>query len=284
MRIAELLRLAREQGVARLDAQLLLAHRLQRPRVWLLAHDDEPVDAAAAAAFAQDLTQRAAGMPLAYLVGEREFHGLMLHVSPAVLVPRPETELLVDWALALLEGPLADITRPTVIDLGTGSGAIALALKTACQRIEMVASDCSAQALAVAQINAQKHGLVVEFRLGDWWSAVGQDEMFDLVVSNPPYIAGQDAHLEALGHEPRLALTPEGDGLGALRSIIAGAAPHLRPGGWLLLEHGYDQASAVQRLLTDQGLQSVSTRQDLAGKPRCTAGARLADALTPIAV
>jgi len=266
-RVADALRRARELGVARLDAQLLLGHHLKQPRAWLLAHDDALLDTALAAAVAADLERRAAGEPLAYLVGEREFHGLLLQVSPAVLVPRPETELLVDWAIEVLEDRLA-----AVVDLGTGSGAIALAVKHRCPAATLTATDASAAALAIAEGNAGRLGLAVEFTAGDWWQPLA-GRRFDLALSNPPYIAGGDAHLRALTHEPQAALTPGGDGLAALRCIIAGAPQHLRAGAWLLLEHGYDQAAAVRQLLIDSGFAEANTRHDLAGLPRCT-GAR----------
>lgn len=268
-RVADALALARPLGVARLDAQLLLAHRLAKPRAWLLAHDDDALDPAVVGAFAADLAARAAGTPLAYLVGEREFHGLVLKVTPDVLVPRPETELLVDWALELLAG------RPdaAVVDLGTGSGAIALAVKHRVPVARVAASDASTAALAVARANAARLRLAVEFVAGSWWQPFG-GRRFDLALSNPPYIAGDDPHLAALAAEPRSALTPEGDGLAALRAIASGAIAHLAPRGWLLLEHGFDQAPAVSQLLTDFGLRDVQTRDDLAGLPRCTGGRR----------
>ena len=267
MQVAEALALASTLGVARLDAQLLLAHRLQRPRVWLLAHDDSPINAALATAYAADLERRAGGEPVAYLVGEREFHGLALRVTPAVLVPRPETEVLVDWALELLAGRAAK-----VIDLGTGSGAIALAVRHRCPAATVTATDASAAALAVAADNARRLGLPVDFACGDWWQTV-PGRQFDLALSNPPYVSGDDPHLAALQHEPRTALTPEGDGLDALRRIVADAPGHLKQGAWLLLEHGYDQAEAVQGLLRARGFETPVSRHDLAGLPRCT-GAR----------
>jgi release factor glutamine methyltransferase len=267
MRVAEALALARSLGVARLDAQLLLAHHLQRPRVWVLAHDEEHLGAERVAAYSADLQRRARGEPLAYLLGEREFHGLVLHVTPAVLVPRPETEVLVDWALELLAGRTA-----SVVDLGTGSGAIALALRHRHPTAAVTATDASLAALAVAAGNAQRLGLAVEFVGGDWWQAVA-GRRFDLALSNPPYVAGDDPHLEALSDEPRAALTPEGDGLAALRRIVVEAPARLYPGAWLLLEHGHDQAPAVQQLLVRRGFEAPQTRQDLAGLPRCT-GAR----------
>lgn len=269
MRIADALNAARALGVARLDAQWLLEHLLGRPRSWLLAHDDIELTAAQRAGLQAGLARRAAGEPLAYVIGEREFRGLALQVSPAVLVPRPESELLVNWALEHLP---ADSTAD-VIDLGTGSGAIALALQQARPQARVLASDASAEALTVARGNAQQLGLPVAFVHGDWWAPL-HGRRFALAVSNPPYVAADDPHLAALVHEPRGALTPEGDGLAALRRIVRGAPAHLQPGAWLLLEHGHAQAAAVQQLLLDAGFQDAQTRRDLAGLPRCT-GARL---------
>ena len=260
---------AKALGVDRLDAQLLLARTLARTRSWLLAHDDAALDSAQAAAIRSELLRRSRGEPLAYLVGEKEFHGLMLHVTPAVLVPRPETEMLVDWGLELLGGPLASVLQPAVLDLGTGSGAIALALKHARPGASVSAVDVSPPALAVAAANAQRLSLLVAFEQGHWWDGL-TGRWFHLVLSNPPYIEPDDPHLPDLRYEPRIALTPEGGGLHALRTIIVGAAGHLEPGAWLVLEHGHDQASQVRALLGDNGFRSPQTRQDLAGLPRCT--------------
>jgi release factor glutamine methyltransferase len=268
MRIGDALRGAHVRGIARLDAQLLLAHLLQQRREWLLAHDETELPAARLDAWQSLLERRTAGEPLAYLVGAREFHGLALQVSPAVLVPRPETELLVDWALQRL----ADAPAATLIDLGTGSGAVALAVKHRLPLVDVTASDASEAALEVARVNAERHALRIEFVRGDWWQAVG-DRRFGLAVSNPPYVAGDDPHLMSLAHEPRAALTPEGDGLAAIRQLVADAPAHLLPGAWLLLEHGHDQACAVQALLRERGFGTPETRHDLAAFPRCT-GAR----------
>jgi release factor glutamine methyltransferase len=265
MRIAELLQAARQLGVERLDAQLLLGHLLQRQRSWLLAHDDQVLGDEQVALLRRQLQRRAAGVPLAYLVGESEFCGLALQVTPDVLVPRPETELLVEWALQRL----AVAPEGKVLDLGTGSGAIALAIKQRRPGAAVTASDASAAALDVARANGQRLGLAVEWRRGDWWAAL-PGRRFGLAVSNPPYVAGDDPHLAALAHEPRGALTPEGDGLAALRRIVDGAPQHLLPGAWLLLEHGHDQAGAVQALLSARGFVEAQTRADLAGLPRCT--------------
>ena len=267
--VAQALLEARALGVDRLDTLMLLADILARSRTWLLAHDDAELSTEQASHLRARLARRASGEPLAYLLGEKEFHGLMLKVDSNVLVPRPDTEVLVDWALALLAG----MERPIVADLGTGSGAIALAVKHARPLATVAATDVSAAALGVARANAQRLALDIEFIEGSWWRALPQ-RRFQLVLSNPPYIAGGDVHLAALTHEPALALTPGGDGLGALRSIVAGAAAHLEPGGWLLLEHGFDQADAVQALLREHGFGSVQTRRDIAGLPRCSGGHR----------
>lgn len=272
--VREALAAARAQGVDRLDAQLLLAFHLHRPRAWLIAHDDQPLAAESFSPFAADIARRADGVPLAYLLGEREFHGLRLRVTPDVLDPRPDTETLVDWALERLAAPSMPPTAE-VVDLGTGSGAIALAIAHRHPAARVTATDLSPKALAVAQGNAQRLGLAVQWAEGAWWSAL-PGRRFLLAVSNPPYIRGDDPHLAALRHEPLLALTPGGDGLDALRAIVAGAPQALRPGGWLLLEHGWDQADAVQALLRGHGFDDVQTRADLAGRPRCTGGRRAA--------
>ncbi|HEY0856347.1 MAG TPA: peptide chain release factor N(5)-glutamine methyltransferase [Albitalea sp.] len=271
LRIRDALARARERGVDRLDAQLLLASLLQRPRSWLIAHDDAALDAQQASRFGEWLDRRAAGEPLAYLLGEKEFHGLALHVTPDVLVPRPDTETLVDWALALLAGPLAGGGGSRVVDLGTGSGAIALAIKHGAPQSQVSAVDRSPAALAVARANGKRLQLEVEWQLGDWWTPL-DGRRFHLAVSNPPYVADGDAHLAALLHEPRPALASGPDGLDALRHIIAHAPRHLEPGGWLLLEHGHDQAAAVHALLAEAGFGEVQSRRDLAGIARCTGG------------
>lgn len=259
---------ARELGVDRLDAQWLLCALLVRPRSWLLAHDTDALPPEVADRFGTLVQRRAAGEPLAYVLGEKEFFGLTLSVSPEVLVPRPDTETLVEWALTLIPEAAQGFR---VLDLGTGSGAIALALQHARPQAEVCAVDASPTALAVAQANAQRLALPVQFALGSWFEPVA-DERFDLIVSNPPYIAEGDPHLPALRFEPRSALTAGADGLDDLRQIVAAAPPHLLPGGWLLLEHGYDQHEAVQALLRQQGFVDVGTLRDLGGQPRCTGG------------
>ena len=269
------LRDARSHGLERLDAHLLLAHVLGQSRAWLLAHGDDALPAPQAAAFDALVARRAVGEPFAYLVGEREFHGLTLAVSDAVLVPRPDTETLVDWALELLQVELRDTPRPALLDLGTGSGAIALALKNGCPRAQVWAGERSADALAVARANAARLALDVRFAQGDWWAALegAQDApVFDLVASNPPYIAADDPHLAALTHEPLAALVAEDGGLADIVRIATGARGPLRAGGWLLFEHGWEQAAAVRHILERAGFGEVQTRVDIEGRPRCTGG------------
>ena len=268
--VARALALAAAQGLDRTDAHLLLAAVLQRPRSWLIAHDDVLLTADEHQRFDQLCQQRADGVPAAYLLSEREFHGLPLRLTPDVLVPRPDTETLVDWALDLMRSLATGPAHPQVLDLGTGSGAIALAIAHGCPKARVQASDVSEAALAVARSNAQRLGLAVDFCQGSWWQAVPAGMRFDLVLCNPPYIAAGDLHLPALRHEPMLALSPGGDGLDALREVIAGAPTRLNPGGWLLLEHGWDQADAVADLLCQAGLQQISLRHDLAGRARCS--------------
>lgn len=271
--VAAALTSAQAQGLDRLDAAVLLAHVLDRPRSWLIAHDTDPLADGAAQRYASLCQRRLTGEPVAYLVGTREFHGLVLDVGPGVLVPRPDTETLVDWALTLLAAQLADRPAPAVIDLGTGSGAIALGVRRGCPRAVVTATDRSAAALQCAERNAQRLGLPLVLHQGDWWQTVPPSQQYDLVLSNPPYIAAGDPHLAALAHEPLDALTPGGDGLGALQTLIAGAPARLAPGGWLLLEHGADQGAAVRQLLDGPAWDSVETRTDIEGRERCT-GAR----------
>lgn len=265
---------ARRRGIDRLDAHLLLAHRLRRPREWLIAHDDAAVAPDAATGFLCDLERRGAGVPLAYLTGTKDFRSLPLHVTPDVLVPRPETETLVDWAIELLSAvDLAGKSHPDVLDLGTGSGAIALALKSARPAARVTATDASPAALEVARRNATALGLDVEFVAGHWFAPLA-GRRFDLVVSNPPYVAPGDPHLAALHAEPTGALVAGADGFEALREIVGAAPRHLRAGGWVVLEHGATQGDAVARMLVQAHFEAVTTRPDLAGLPRCTGGRR----------
>lgn len=260
---------ARQLGVDRLDAQLLLCEAVQQGRAWLFAHDTDTLTPPQQTRFLSDLQRRAAGEPLAYIVGEKEFFGLTLQVSRDVLVPRPDTETLVEWALTLIP----EQTPTTVLDLGTGSGAIALAIQHARPQAQVTAVDASEAALRMALNNARVLRLPVQFLHGSWLQPVS-NQRFDLIVSNPPYIAEGDPHMAALGFEPKQALTSGPDGLDDLRQIIAAAPVHLHPGGWLLLEHGYDQPVAVAQLLRDHGFSNVSTRFDLGGQGRCTGGQR----------
>lgn len=269
MTLAQALARAATLGLARLDAQLLLLHALGRgpgERAWLLAHDTDELPAASGAAYEVLCTRRAAGEPVAYLVGEKEFFGLPLAVDRRVLVPRPDTETLVEWALEVLQ----DRPSPAVIDLGTGSGAIALAIARHCPQARVEAVDRSEDALAVARANAARLALPVNFRLADWLEGAGTG--LDLVVSNPPYIARDDEHLAALVHEPLSALAAGTDGLDDLRAIARQAPAHLGPGGWLLMEHGWDQAGPVRALLEVAGFARVRSRRDLAGIERASGG------------
>jgi release factor glutamine methyltransferase len=263
------LQLALSLGVERLDAMVLLAHHLGRSREWLLAHGEQRLDETVHARFAEDCRRRADDTPLAYLTGTREFHGLSLQVDRSVLVPRPDTEILADWAIECLSALSATTPRPRVVDLGTGSGALALAIAHACPQAVVTATDSSEAALAVTDRNARQLGLSVRLRAGDWWSAVA-GEHFDLAVANPPYVAPGDPHLHALRHEPQQALVAEDGGLATLRRIIAGARTHVA--GWLLLEHGWDQADAVRSLLLQAGFTDLATRRDFNDQERCTGG------------
>ncbi len=273
MKLADSLRRAQTLGMHRIDAQLLHLYALDRDaneRAWLLAHDTDELDAAVLARLEPLLQRRLAGEPLAYITGRKEFFGLPLQIDARVLDPRPDTETLVEWALDLLPAQAAC----TVIDLGTGSGAIALALQKHRPQARVSAVDASAQALAVASANAERLQLPVRFIRSHWLREV--QDRFDLIVSNPPYIRSDDPHLTALQHEPLQALASGADGLDDIRAIIAQAPAHLNAGGWLLLEHGYDQAEAVRSLLREAGWRHVQSRQDLAGTERCT-GAQIAN-------
>ena len=251
-----------------LDAQLLLAKVLGSDRAALAAHPERPVDAAAAAAFRALLDERRAGVPVAYLTGVREFWSLPLAVSRAVLVPRPETEVLVEIALERVppDAPCA------VLDLGTGSGAIALAIASERPRSRITATDVSAEALAVARTNAGSLGIDrIRWRRGSWFEAV-PGERFDWIVSNPPYVAAADPALLALGAEPREALTPGSSGLEAIERIVEDAPRHLRAAGGLAVEHGADQGAAVATLFAARGFADVRCVRDHAGLPRVTLG------------
>lgn len=266
MQVAAALAQAARHGVDRLAAQRLLLLALGRDagdRAWLLAHDTDPVSDAAAAAYVVLWGRLLSGEPLAYLLGQQAFYGIELRVDPRVLIPRPDTETLVTWALERL-GPAA-----CMLDLGTGSGAIALAIKEARPDVRVEAVDASPTALDVARDNAQRLALDVHLRQAHWLEGAGR---YDLIASNPPYIAEGDPHLPALVHEPEAALVSGPDGLADLRQITGRAGSHLLPGGWLLLEHGWDQAAAVRALLLQAGFVQVDSRCDLSGIERCSGG------------
>jgi release factor glutamine methyltransferase len=255
---------------ARAEAELMLAHALGRTRAWLFAWPEYEPAAEQRERFASLVDARASGAPVAYVLGQRAFWSLDLDVSPAVLIPRPETELLVELALARLP----DDVVLRVADLGTGSGAIALSIAHERPLAHVLATDASEQALAVARANAQRLGIAsVEFAQGDWFAMLGE-RRFDLIVSNPPYIAADDPHLAQgdLRYEPASALASGADGLDAIRTIVAAAPAHLVANGWLLLEHGWDQAERVRALLVAHGFGEVGSVRDLAAHERVTLG------------
>jgi release factor glutamine methyltransferase len=261
---------AQTLGLPRLDAQVLLLHALGRAphdRAWLLAHGDDTLDAAVQATFEAHAQRRLNTEPVAYITGQKEFFGLTLQVDHRVLDPRADTETLVEWALSCL----ADTSSPDVVDLGTGSGAIAMAIKHTRPDAQVSAVDASADALDVASANADHLALSVDFHHGSWLAPLN-GRTFDAIVSNPPYVASDDEHLAALKHEPLSALASGADGLDDIRVIVREATQNLKPQGWLLIEHGYDQAHAVQTLLGNQGFVNVQSRPDLAGILRCTGG------------
>jgi len=258
--VAQLLRMAPFDAT---DNRLLAAHALRMSRTQLVTQSDHLLDAEEAQRVGASIARRLAGEPVAYILGSREFYGLSLRVTPAVLIPRADTELLVDLALERAT------PGARVADLGTGSGAIAVAIARNRIDLHVTATDISEAALDIARQNAALHRVRASFLQGDWLAALGE-ERFDLIVSNPPYIVAGDNHLTQgdLPFEPIDALTDHADGLSALRCLAAGAGAHLKPGGWVLLEHGYDQASAVRALLTANGFKMVQSWTDLAGIER----------------
>jgi release factor glutamine methyltransferase len=265
---AELLNRA-ARAIERRDAEILLAAAWRRSRAQLLAYAPEPVPAEVAARFVDSCQRRARGEPVAYLLGHREFWSLHFEVTPGVLVPRPETELVVERVLAQVKLPVAHLA-----DLGTGSGAIAISLASECPEWKIVGSDASEAALAVARRNGARLAADrIEWLHGDWYTPLGS-RRFHVLASNPPYIAAADAALagDGLRYEPRSALTPGGDGLSALDTLINGAPAHLEPGGWLFLEHGAAQGDAVRAALVARGFTHVTSHRDLAGHERVTEG------------
>jgi release factor glutamine methyltransferase len=248
------------------EGRALLAHAGGFAREFLIAHPQHLVDSAFAETFTDLAAQRRAGTPMAYLLGVQEFFGHRFRVTPDVLIPRPETEMLVELVLEAI----AALRAPAVLELGTGSGCIAACLALARPDAAVTATDVSRAALAVARENLQLLGARATLTESDWYAAI--DERFDLIVSNPPYVAGGDPHLDALRFEPRRALTDEADGLGPLRAIVAGAPAHLKLGGRIFVEHGYDQGAAVRELLIGAGFEEAQTLRDLAGHDRVGVG------------
>ncbi len=274
--------LIRHSQLPRAEARRLLASLTGQPLTWIMAHGDDPADPDTTARFQTLAERRRAGEPLAYLLGQQEFYGRPFTVSPAVLIPRADTETLVETALEQLL--LLRQQRRTVplslLELGTGSGIIAITLALEAPDTEVHAVERSPEALTMAQRNAKALGAHrIHWHAGSWWQALACPRRFDLIVSNPPYIAANDHHLQQgdLRFEPPQALAAGPDGLDDLRIIIGGAPTHLNPGGWLLLEHGYDQEAPVQALLRDAGFADVFTRRDLAGQPRVSGGQWLGD-------
>ena len=266
MTIAQLMA---ESGLPPLEARMFLERLLGKSRAWLIAHADEAAGAEVAQAFAALAGRRLRGEPVAYILGEREFYGLEFRVLPAVLIPRPDTELLVELALERIPEHAAQ----RVLDLGTGSGAIAVALAKERPQARLTAVDVDYAALGIARANASRHGVSVRFFCGDWFGALA-GERFDLIVSNPPYVAAGDPHLAEgdVRFEPQRALGGGADGLDCIRASVAKAGAHLRPDAWLLFEHGYDQADACRALLQAHGYGEVQSWPDLAGIPRVSGG------------
>ena len=264
-----------KQAVDAIDARVLLQHVLKVDRAYLIAHSHETFTPDVIERYEQLVARRATGEPIAYIIGQREFYGLTFKVTPAVLIPRPETELLVEQALVRL----SEHSPTRVLDLGTGSGAIAIAIARHRPQASIVAVDRSPEALAIARENAdillRDRASAIDFRISDWFSALDA-ERFDVIVSNPPYVADNDPHLSQgdLRFEPKLALAAGQRGLDFLAHIARNAAPRLAPGGWLLLEHGYDQRDACASLLLENGYGELQYFADLAGVARVTAGRR----------
>lgn len=269
--------LIRHSQLPRAEARRLLASLTGQPLTWFMAHGDDPAAPDITARFRALAERRRSGEPLVYLLGQQEFYGRPFAVSPAVLIPRADTETLVETALEqlMLLRQQRRAVPLSLLELGTGSGIIAITLALEAPDTEVHAVERSPEALAVAQQNAKTLGANrIHWHPGSWWQALASPRRFDLIVSNPPYIAANDHHLQQgdLRFEPPQALAAGPDGLDDLRIIIGGAPAHLNPGGWLLLEHGYDQEAPVQALLRDAGFADVFTRRDLAGQPRVSGG------------
>lgn len=269
MNVAQCLAHGQVLGLPRLESQILLLSALGRPlhdRAWLLAHDTDLVDPAQVAHFESFAARRLQHEPVAYIVGQKEFFGLTLSIDKRVLDPRDDTEVLVEWALACTES----LSDAHFLDLGTGSGAIALALQSQRPQAHVTAVDASSEALCVARLNAKNLSFDVNFLESDWLAQVTGE--FDVIVTNPPYIEAHDPHLARLQHEPLKALVSGQDGLDDIRNIIDQAPLHLVKGGWLLIEHGWQQAPVVRALLAAAGYQNVQSKLDLSGIERCSGG------------
>jgi release factor glutamine methyltransferase len=269
-KVREALVVATQQLGDRVDAEVLLVYALKKPRSWLIAHADDSLSVEDASAYNALVERRANGEPVAYITGQRGFWSLDLEVTPATLIPRPETELLVELALERL--PPDKLAR--VLDLGTGSGAIALAIASERPQVRVVATDASQDALAVAQRNAYRHNIAnTDFLQGDWYAPLN-DQRFDVIVSNPPYIENDDPHLAQgdLRYEPVTALASGVDGLDDIRRIAREAPAHLVQGGWLMFEHGWNQGHAARLLLCGLGFVDVFTAQDMEQRDRVTVG------------
>lgn len=271
MRLGEAWRQACRR-IDRLDARLLLEHVCGCSHADLIARPELEITESRATRLEELLRRRESGEPLAYLLGSAWFCGLEFNVGPAALIPRPDTEVLVNVAA---EKAIA-LESSAIVDLGTGSGIVAILIARLCPRAQVTAVDVSSVALDVARVNAQRHGVNIRFREGDWYAPLG-DERFDLIVSNPPYVVAGDPHLQQNGlpFEPIQALTDGivgGDGLACIRRLIDGASAHLHTGGWLLMEHGYDQAVEVRRLLAQAGFDEVASWRDSAGIERISGG------------
>lgn len=254
--------------VGRFEALILLAHILGKPKEYLIAHDDQILSDQDILTFDLYISMRLDGMPVPYLTGKQEFFGRYFSVDQNVLIPRPDTEVLIEQALIVVPD------QASILDMGTGSGCIAITLAAECPGSTVTATDVSEEALKIARTNAENLGQNISFHAGSWWDAVPADKHFDLIVSNPPYIHAEDEHLAALGCEPIGALTDGANGLTCLTEIISHAREHLNPGGWLLVEHGYDQGPAVECLFRAAGLAAVRVVKDYGGNDRVTMGRR----------
>ena len=270
---------AASRRIDRLDARLLVEHVVGCTHADLIARPETPLSAEQSAALDALVARRAAGEPLAYLTGSAMFHDFEFHVSPAVLIPRPETELLVELGAKFAAERARTCPAPRIVDLGTGSGIVAITLARLCPQAAVSAVDVSPEALAVAAANAARLAPAVRLLAGDWYAPLA-GERFDLIVANPPYVVSGDPHLalNGLPFEPQGALTDGvagGDGLACIRAIVSGAPMHLAAGGWLLIEHGYDQAAGVQTLLRAENFSEVQSWRDLAGIDRVSGGRRI---------